>query len=140
MAEYVPTFFLVATVAGAFVAWAAIVRKAGYSRWWLLIAFIPFVNYCMLMIFAFGDWPALRELRFQGIPNLPPNSKDGPGFLKDALKFELSGNTEEALSRYERIQEAFQGQPPGEDARISAEQLRSKIGQPGNEPEPRTTS
>ena len=34
-----------------------ILRKAGYSGWWLLTAFVPFLNVIMLWIFAFARWP-----------------------------------------------------------------------------------
>ena len=38
-----------------------IVRKAGYSGWWVLFAivfsFIPLLNLILLWIFAFARWP-----------------------------------------------------------------------------------
>ena len=34
-----------------------ILHKAGYSGWWLLTAFVPFLNVIMLWIFAFARWP-----------------------------------------------------------------------------------
>jgi len=37
-----------------------VIRKAGYSGWWILIMFVPLVNIVMLWIFAFADWPRLR--------------------------------------------------------------------------------
>lgn len=39
---------------------AFILKKAGYSRWWVIVAFIPFVNLIGLWVFAFANWPALR--------------------------------------------------------------------------------
>ncbi len=41
---------------------ALIVGKAGYSRAWALLAFIPIVNLIALWLFAFAKWPALRRL------------------------------------------------------------------------------
>ena len=38
-----------------------IVSKAGYSGWWVLIWFVPFVGLVMLWAFAFSSWPALRK-------------------------------------------------------------------------------
>ncbi len=38
-----------------------ILRKAGYSRWWSLILFMPIVNLVMLWVFAFAKWPNLAE-------------------------------------------------------------------------------
>ena len=41
----------------------SIVRKAGYSGWWVCAGVIPLVNVVMLFAFAFADWPVLRDLR-----------------------------------------------------------------------------
>ena len=40
---------------------AKILVKAGYSGWWCLIGFVPIVNIIMLWVFAFADWPSLRQ-------------------------------------------------------------------------------
>jgi hypothetical protein len=42
---------------------ATIVRKAGYSPWWIVTGFIPLVNVVMAFTFAFADWPVLKEGR-----------------------------------------------------------------------------
>ncbi len=34
-----------------------IIRKAGYSGWWAILAFIPLVNIIMLWVFALSRWP-----------------------------------------------------------------------------------
>ncbi|HEY4164152.1 MAG TPA: hypothetical protein VGM59_13890 [Dongiaceae bacterium] len=34
-----------------------IIKKAGYSSWWVLTLFIPLVNFIMLWVFAFARWP-----------------------------------------------------------------------------------
>ncbi len=36
-----------------------IAHKAGYSRFWALIVFVPLINLIMLWAFAFARWPAL---------------------------------------------------------------------------------
>jgi hypothetical protein len=41
----------------------AILRKAGYSPWWVVTGFIPIVNIVMVVAFAFADWPVLQERR-----------------------------------------------------------------------------
>jgi uncharacterized membrane protein YhaH (DUF805 family) len=38
-----------------------IIRKAGYSGWWILILFVPIINIIMLWVFAFASWPSLRD-------------------------------------------------------------------------------
>jgi uncharacterized membrane protein YhaH (DUF805 family) len=38
-----------------------ILRKAGYSGWWCLLGFVPIVNIVMVWVFAFSDWPNLRQ-------------------------------------------------------------------------------
>jgi len=40
---------------------AMVVKKAGYSGWWCLLALVPFVNVIMLWVFAFASWPILRD-------------------------------------------------------------------------------
>ncbi len=34
-----------------------ILRKTGYSGWWVILSFIPFVNVIMFWVFAFARWP-----------------------------------------------------------------------------------
>jgi hypothetical protein len=41
----------------------AILRKAGYSPWWVVTGFIPVVNIVMVVAFAFADWPILQDRR-----------------------------------------------------------------------------
>ena len=40
-----------------------IIGKTGYSRWWVLIAFVPFANFVALRKFAFTEWPLERLAR-----------------------------------------------------------------------------
>jgi hypothetical protein len=36
---------------------AMILRKAGYSGWWILITLVPILNLIMYWVFAFTRWP-----------------------------------------------------------------------------------
>jgi hypothetical protein len=38
---------------------ANILHRAGRSRWWIILAFVPFVNLICLWVFAFTRWPAV---------------------------------------------------------------------------------
>jgi len=40
-----------------------ILNKAGYSGWWCLILLVPLVNIVMFWVFAFAQWPNLRDAR-----------------------------------------------------------------------------
>ncbi len=40
---------------------ANILHRAGRSRWWILIAFVPLANLIGLWIFAFTRWPNLDK-------------------------------------------------------------------------------
>jgi uncharacterized membrane protein YhaH (DUF805 family) len=40
---------------------ALILRKAGYSAWWALLAFIPPLNVLALWFFALSPWPSLAR-------------------------------------------------------------------------------
>jgi hypothetical protein len=42
---------------------SAILRHAGRSAWWTVIAFIPLLNLVGLWIFAFSRWPAVDRAR-----------------------------------------------------------------------------
>lgn len=37
-----------------------IVQKTGYPAWWSLGILLPGVNLALLIMLAFGDWPALK--------------------------------------------------------------------------------
>lgn len=43
-------------------AYIRIIRRAGYSGWWILIGMVPLVNVVMFLVFAFKEWPIQREL------------------------------------------------------------------------------
>ena len=43
-------------------AYVRIIRRAGYSGWWILIGVVPLVNLVMFLVFAFKEWPIQREL------------------------------------------------------------------------------
>lgn len=40
---------------------AKILSRAGRSRWWTVVALIPYVNIIGLWVFAFTRWPADRN-------------------------------------------------------------------------------
>jgi hypothetical protein len=35
-----------------------VIHKAGYSRLWILVWFVPLLNIIMLWVFAFSRWPS----------------------------------------------------------------------------------
>ena len=38
-----------------------LLRRAGFSRWWLVLAFLPVINVIALWIFAYVRWPSDRS-------------------------------------------------------------------------------
>ena len=42
---------------------ARILRRIGYSRWWTIVYFIPFVNIVGIWILAYSRWPAVDRTR-----------------------------------------------------------------------------
>ena len=38
---------------------ANVLHRAGRSRWWTILAFVPLVNLISLWVFAFSRWPKL---------------------------------------------------------------------------------
>jgi uncharacterized membrane protein YhaH (DUF805 family) len=55
---------VVSLVLFAFLVWmyVRIIRRTGYSGWWVLMAFVPVGNLIALAFFAFSEWPIHREL------------------------------------------------------------------------------
>jgi hypothetical protein len=49
-----------------FVPYILIIRKAGYSGWWVLMALIPLVNLIMLWVFALARWPVEQRAAGMG--------------------------------------------------------------------------
>ncbi|MGI8569352.1 MAG: hypothetical protein ACR2KT_09940 [Methylocella sp.] len=43
-----------------------ILNRVGYSPWWVIIAFIPFVNLIGLWVLSFVHWPRVLENNEQG--------------------------------------------------------------------------
>jgi hypothetical protein len=41
--------------------WTKILAKAGYSRWWALLVFVPLANIIGLWVFALANWPAIKD-------------------------------------------------------------------------------
>lgn len=46
----------------AVLVYLVIIRKAGYSGWWVLTMLVPVLNMVMVLIFACSKWPVVREL------------------------------------------------------------------------------
>ena len=40
---------------------ALILRKAGYSGWWSILSFLPFVSVIVFWVLALSSWPNLRD-------------------------------------------------------------------------------
>ena len=58
----IPEQIAILLVAAAiWVPWIRIFSKAGYSAWLSLVMFVPFLNFIVLVWFAFSEWPALRR-------------------------------------------------------------------------------
>jgi hypothetical protein len=55
-----------------------IINRTGYSRWWVLLFFVPIGNVVGLWCFAFGRWPAVRRQPGQSSSTPPPVSPSPP--------------------------------------------------------------
>jgi hypothetical protein len=55
-------FFYIALAVLGIVAAVKVITKAGYSGWWILIAFVPIVGSVFALVFAFSTWPVTREI------------------------------------------------------------------------------
>ncbi|MFM0666224.1 hypothetical protein PQQ78_00980 [Paraburkholderia sediminicola] len=36
-----------------------VIKRAGFSGWWILTMFVPIMNLIMIWVFAFAKWPAV---------------------------------------------------------------------------------
>ena len=59
---FVFLFIAVVLVFSVFVYWR-VASKAGYNGALSLLMFIPLVNFVMILIFAFSEWPIERKLK-----------------------------------------------------------------------------
>jgi Protein of unknown function (DUF2510) len=55
--------FYLALIVFMIVCYVKIIHKAGYSAWWLLTALVPLLNLVMIAIFAFAEWPVIKEVK-----------------------------------------------------------------------------
>lgn len=55
--------FYAAIIAGVIWLYATIVRKAGYSGWYVLMMFVPIANIVFLILFAVKEWPIEARVR-----------------------------------------------------------------------------
>ena len=83
---FIGIFIIALTAFYVFLAYM-VAKKAGYNPLIALIILIPGANFILLIIFAFSDWPVLRELRElrmrMGIPPAGPapgGFTPGPGY------------------------------------------------------------
>ena len=54
---------IIAVLALVIAIWWQIFAKTGYGGAMSLLMLIPIVNFIMLLVLAFGDWPILQEVR-----------------------------------------------------------------------------
>ena len=40
---------------------AQVMHRAGHSRWWTILAFVPLLNLIGLWVFAFARWPSAAK-------------------------------------------------------------------------------
>ncbi|WP_031432748.1 hypothetical protein [Methylomarinum vadi] len=59
-------FFLLGAAFAIFILWlcSKILEKAGIDKIWVLVLLIPVVNIIMIWVFAFSEWPGLKQKRF----------------------------------------------------------------------------
>lgn len=56
-------FYLLLPIFIIFTLWlgSKILEKAGFDKLWVLCLLIPFVNIIMVWVFAFSNWPNLKD-------------------------------------------------------------------------------
>lgn len=51
---------LLIAIVGIVLPVSMVLKKAGFSRWWAILAIIPWVNFVALWVFASLRWPSQR--------------------------------------------------------------------------------
>ena len=54
---------LVAYLIFVILLFGSIAKKAGFSRWWSLLMFLPLINIASVWLFSFVKWPAETATR-----------------------------------------------------------------------------
>jgi hypothetical protein len=55
--DTIERILLLLYAAAIVVPFGQLLRRTGYSRWWILLSFFPIINVVALWIFAYGKWP-----------------------------------------------------------------------------------
>ncbi len=72
--------FVYIAIAGlGIIAAVKVITKAGYSGWWVLIGFVPFVGSVFALVFAFSTWPVTREVEMLRAQLAGPGGRGHPG-------------------------------------------------------------
>jgi len=98
---------------------ALIVQKAGYSPLWVLLAFVPIVNFLAIIYFAVTEWPIEKELQ-----QLTGRSKS-PADAKTESSWELK----RLAQRVAMVERLASSKGPDE----TAKQMLDTIGQSASE-------
>jgi amino acid transporter len=64
--------FVLAAIVVTIIAYWRIASKAGYNGALSLLMLLPLVNFVMILIFAFGEWPIEQELQRLRSGRTPP--------------------------------------------------------------------
>ena len=125
MEDIIITFATIAAFVAAFV---VIIRKAGYSGWWMLIAIVPPVNIVMLLVFAFRQWPIQRELARLRVIAGSAIQADFDSLVTEAVSADQTGEWIHAVHLFELVASKSPGDETRAYATDSIERIKEKIG------------
>jgi hypothetical protein len=55
------TVIVLVLVSIAALVYSTIAKKAGFSRWWTLVLFVPIANVVLIWVFAYIEWPVEKN-------------------------------------------------------------------------------
>jgi len=90
----------IATFIALVVALVTIVRKAGYSGWWVLLGPVPVVGVVMFVVFALCRWPIYKEVVRLRVMTNTANEQDYNSVLSMAVSAERKGDSAIACSLF----------------------------------------
>ncbi len=123
-------FVALSIMAASVMAFGAIFRRMGFSRFTGVLMIVPVVNLIWLLFVATNRWPIEHELAER--PEVEPEQRGQEDHLtlmfRRAESFEQRGDYVEALKQFEILAEELDGRPGSSLARHCAKRLRERLG------------
>lgn len=97
---------------------SSILRKAGFSKWWVVALLFPYSFLLFPLFLAFRQWPIHRELSYYRLLAGQGNDDDAQEVLERGMRLMVKGERDKALYCFNQVALHFKDKPAGRDAEI----------------------